>query len=112
MPLWISSTEAEGGEGKPKWIEIFKCLSSNSSVLGGTGRPEDRNCPFSKPLKLEISTAESRIFKHFPEKEEKIKGLYEARAACASTSWEFCLEMHLPASCLPWVHLLLGCSPL
>lgn len=35
MPLWIVSTEAEEDEGKPKWNKIFKCLSSNSSVLGG-----------------------------------------------------------------------------
>lgn len=74
MPLQIISTEAEEDEGKPKWNEIFKCLSSNSSIPGGTGRPEDRNCPFSKHLKLEIISVESGFFSHiFLRKKRKQK---------------------------------------
>lgn len=45
---------------------------------------------------------QSLVFSNiFLRKKEKIKGLCEGRATCASIPWEFCLEMHLlPLVCL------------
>lgn len=63
------NAEAEDNEGKPKWNEIFKRLFSNSSILGGTGRSNDTNCPSSKPLRLEIISA--GFFKTFSQGKQR-----------------------------------------
>lgn len=108
LPIYA---KAEDDERKTKGNKIFKYLFGNSSVLGGTGRSNDINCPSSKPLRLEIISA-GFFLNTFLIKPGKIKGFgaYGARATSAFISRELCLEMHLSDSCLDRDCLLLDCS--